>query len=341
MGWIETFHFIRPLWLLALLPAGWLLWNLYRRSTVVNQWQGTVDPELLAHLLDGEDSQDRKTLLFAGLGLAWFICVLALAGPSWERRNTPTFRNVNERVLVVDLSRSMNAEDIKPSRLGRVRQKITDILDESAEVDNAIVVFAAAPFVVAPLTNDTATIRSMLPSLSVDIMPAQGSRIGPALRKAHELLKSVRSRHGRILLFTDSSIDADALIAAEEIAESGLTLSVIGVGSADGAPIPQSSGGFLKDRNNNIVIAQLDEKNLETLARAGAGQYRKISTDQSDIDALLSAVVRTETGDDAGSEAGTNTQDQQQVIEVWLDRGPWLVFLLLPMAAVLFRRGWL
>ena len=340
MGWIETFHFIRPLWLLALLPVSWLLWNLYRRSTVVNQWHASVDPELLEHLLDGEDSQDRKTLLFAGLGLAWIICVLALAGPSWERRNTPTYRNAIERVLVVDLSRSMNAEDVKPSRLGRVRQKITDILDQSGDVDNAVVVFAAAPFVVAPLTNDTATIRSMLPSLSVDIMPAQGSRIGPALRKAHELLQSVRSRHGRILLFTDSAVDGDALLAAEEIAQAGLTLSVIGAGSVDGAPIPQSRGGFLKDRENNIVIAQLDENNLENLARAGAGQYRKISTDQSDIDALLSAVIHTDGGPDAPGQQQAEQQDRQ-VIEAWLDRGPWLVLLLLPMAAVVFRKGWL
>ena len=336
MGWIEHFHFLRPWWLLSLIPACWLWWKLRAITSVVNQWRDVVDPELLGHLVVGNEgpSSSRR---YWWLGIAWLLCVLGLSGPSWEKRDTPTFRNVAERVLVIDLSRSMDAKDIKPSRLARVRQKVEDIINQSGEIENAIVVYAATPFVVSPLTNDAATIRSMLPALRVEIMPAQGSRTGLALNKAFELLQSVKSKSGQILLFTDSAVDDTAIAAAEAIAEQGYSLSVIGVGSTTGAPIPNPRAGFLKDRNGNIVVAQIDEASLKSLATAGDGEYRLISTDESDIDALLKKFSRS----DLSASDDTAEDESLQTIEAWLDRGPWLILVLLPIAAAGFRRGWL
>lgn len=333
MGWIENFHFIRPLWLLSLLPVCWLWWKLRLSSAISTQWHDVVDPELLEHLLEGSSASGSGSRWYWWVGIAWLICVFALAGPSWERRDTPTFRNVAERVLVIDLSRSMDAKDIKPSRLVRVRQKVEDILAQSGEVENAVVVYAASPFVVSPLTNDAATIRSMLAALRVEIMPAQGSRTGLALQKALELLKSVKSKNGQILLFTDSAVDDAAMAAAAKIPVDGFTLSVIGVGSSDGAPIPNPRAGFVKDRNGNIVVARLDETSLQALAAAGGGEYRLIAANESDINALLAPVNR--------DRQNATVDDSLQTIEVWLDRGPWLMLLVLPVAAVSFRRGWM
>ena len=335
MDWISNFHFIRPWWLLALLPIAWLLWRLRSVNDETSQWQQSVDPELLAHLLIGNDDNSRQVLWHALLALAWLLCVVTLAGPSWERKDTPTYRNVNEQVLVIDLSRSMDAEDIQPSRLVRVRQKVEDILSKSYETENAVVIFAASPFVVSPLTNDAETIRSMLPAIETGIMPAQGSRIGDGIRKAHDLLKSVKSKDGRILLFTDSAVDGDTFLAAEEVAAAGIGLSVIGVGSAVGAPIPIPRGGFIKDLSGNIVVARLDESALGELAKVGGGKYRRITTDESDINSLLKLPARENPDDDE------NTESSQQSIEAWLDRGPWLALLLLPFVAMSFRRGWL
>ena len=335
MDWISNFHFIRPWWLLALLPIAWLLWRLRSVNDEASQWQQSVDPELLAHLLIGNDDNSRQVLWHALLALAWLLCVVTLAGPSWERKDTPTYRNVNEQVLVIDLSRSMDAEDIQPSRLVRVRQKVEDILSKSYETENAVVIFAASPFVVSPLTNDAETIRSMLPAIETGIMPAQGSRIGDGIRKAHDLLKSVKSKDGRILLFTDSAVDGDTFLAAEEVAAAGISLSVIGVGSAEGAPIPIPRGGFIKDLSGNIVVARLDESALGELAKVGGGKYRRITTDESDINSLLKLPARENPDDDE------NTESSQQSIEAWLDRGPWLALLLLPFVAMSFRRGWL
>ena len=335
MDWISNFHFIRPWWLLALLPIAWLLWRLRSVNDETSQWQQSVDPELLAHLLIGNDDNSRQVLWHALLALAWLLCVVTLAGPSWERKDTPTYRNVNEQVLVIDLSRSMDAKDIQPSRLVRVRQKVEDILSKSYETENAVVIFAASPFVVSPLTNDAETIRSMLPAIETGIMPAQGSRIGDGIRKAHDLLKSVKSKDGRILLFTDSAVDGDTFLAAEEVAAAGISLSVIGVGSAEGAPIPIPRGGFIKDLSGNIVVARLDESALGELAKVGGGKYRRITTDESDINSLLKLPARENPDDDE------NTESSQQSIEAWLDRGPWLALLLLPIVAMSFRRGWL
>ena len=168
-------------------------------------------------------------------------------------------------------------------------------------------------------------------------MPAQGSRTGLALNKAFELLQSVKSKSGQILLFTDSAVDDTAIAAAEAIAEQGYTLSVIGVGSTTGAPIPNPRAGFLKDRNGNIVVAQIEEASLKSLATAGDGEYRLISTDESDIDALLKKFNRS----DLSASDDTAEDESLQTIEAWLDRGPWLILVLLPIAAAGFRRGWL
>ncbi len=336
MALIEHFHFIRPWMLLSLLPAAYLWWQLSKSTGATNRWAEVVDPELLDHLLHGEHGAARRSKWHWWVALGWLATALALAGPSWEQQDVPTFRTVAERVIVIDLSKSMDAEDIKPSRLIRVQQKVEDILSRDEDVENAIVVYAASPFVVSPLTNDAETIRSMLSALSVDVMPAQGSRTALALDQARELLQAVRSKRGQVLLFTDSPVDSAALTAASAIAAEGYSLSVIGVGTADGAPVPNARAGFLKDRSGNIVIASLDESSLQSLAAAGGGAYRSVAQDESDINALLNRSSRAELANDSDV-----ADDSQRSVERWVDRGPWLMLLLLPLAAFAFRRGWL
>ncbi len=331
---MDAFHLMRPLWLLALLPLLWLLLRLFRNLHNENQWQGIVDPALLSSLIEEDDRSPAARWPLWAISILWLLAVVALAGPSWERREAPVYRGLSERVLVVDLSLSMNAKDIKPSRIGRVRQKLHDILDRSGDTQTALVVFAAVPYVVSPLTDDVQTIRSMLPSLTTDIIPAQGGRTTLALEMAGELLSNAKSRQGSIWLFTDSPLDSAAITQARSLAENGYRLSVMGVGSADGAPISMDDGSYVKDGKGNIVVVKLADEPLRNLASAGGGTYTNVTTNDRDVSRLFDR-------DKSLLPQDTQASDQNRKSEVWLERGPWLLFLLTPLSALVFRRGWL
>ncbi len=333
MIWSD-FHFLRPWWFLALIPLIWLGVRLVQRARSADSaWRQVVDPALQGQLLQTEEQQHRSGLPLVGIALAWLLGVVALAGPVWERQKTPVYRTVTQRVLVLDLSLSMNARDIRPSRIERARQKLNDILDESAEAQIALVVFSAVPYVVTPLTDDVETVRSMLSALSTSLVPAQGSRPSLALLEAHKLLESANSRDGSIWLLTDSTPEPEASeVAVARIVESGYRLSVLGFGTAQGAPIPDGAGGFVKDRSGNIVVPNLAEFGLQQLARAGGGVYSRVTTDSDDIERLLGGFALP--GELADSES-------QQLGEIWHERGPWLLLALLPLTALGFRRGWL
>jgi len=154
-------------------------------------------------------------------------------------------------VILLDLSRSMDARDLKPSRLARARYKVEDLLARRGEGETALVVFAGAPFTVVPLTDDTKTIRSQLPALATDLMPVQGSNLAAAIDRGVALLKQAGSGRGRILVLADGVNGKGAEEAAARARRGGYPVSVIGVGTLEGAPIPTPQG-VLKDAGGNI-----------------------------------------------------------------------------------------
>ena len=145
---METLHLLRPYWVLAMLPLCFLLYRWYRNAAHQNEWRDHVDENLLPHLISGSATPMGKSSIVL-LALLWLLAVIALAGPTWEKLPAVVYRGLQERVLIVDLSASMNARDTKPSRLERTRQKLQDIPKRSAESQTALVVFAAAPYVVS------------------------------------------------------------------------------------------------------------------------------------------------------------------------------------------------
>lgn len=325
---IAQFHWLRPWWLLALLPVLLLALVLWRQRRAAKQWQAIVAPELLPFLLDGK-SVRHSPWQFWLLASAWILAVLALAGPTWEKRSLPVHQNQNALVLVLDLSPSMLTEDIKPSRLIRARLKITDILRERRDGLTALLVYAGDAHVVTPLTDDTVTINNMLPALHPGIMPAPGSNTEAAIARAVQLLRDGGATQGDILLITDGVIAEAQPAIAQQLQGGAFRLSVLGVGGDSPAPIPGNSGSFVRDYHNNIVTTQLNSDELRTLAQQNAGRYRALSNDSRDIEWLLSQPAPL--------------SDQYQQIErefdSWYDRGYWLVFLLLPVILYCFRRG--
>ncbi len=291
-------------------------------------WSQVCDAELLPYILQQRATTQNRWPLFSA-ALAGLITIIALAGPSWERLPSPAFRNASALVILLDLSRSMDAADIKPSRLIRARYKISDILKRRKDGQTALIVYAGDAFTVTPLTEDTETINSQLTALETEIMPTQGSNTRSALDKAVVLFKQAGLARGQILLVTDGVVLADTLKVVRSL--DNYQLSVLGVGTPQGAPIKISQGGFLKDISGNIVVPKLNRQDLQKLANTGGGSFRLISADDSDIDTLL---ANLDTRAEQQEKEGNNL-----LLDLWQDQGPWLLLLVLPLAVLSFRRG--
>ncbi len=326
---IADFHFLRPLWFLALLPLLGLIWYMLKRGLDNQQWRQVCDPELLPHILVGQQDKSGyvKELIIGVIGSA---IIVALAGPTWERLPQPVYKNESALVIVLDLSLSMYADDIQPSRLERARFEISDLLDVRKEGQTAMVVYAGDAFTVTPLTDDIKTIRSQLTALSPEIMPAQGSDTKKALALSVDLMQQAGHRDGDILLITDE-IEAryeDSLQKAQQL---GYRVSILGIGTAEGAPIKLKDGGYLKAPDGNIVIPVLDVASLNKLADKGGGVFQTSRIDNNDTNAFESLFARQL---QANGESESDLRSDS-----WYELGPWLLLPLLPVLALGFRRG--
>jgi Ca-activated chloride channel family protein len=326
---LAQFHFIRPYWLLAIIPYVVIVALLLRSKLSYGNWSAVCDAELLPYLLQEKEINQSRWSLTTG-AIAAFLAIIALAGPTWQRLPSPVFRNESALVIALDLSRSMDAEDIKPSRLIRARYKIADILKQRKDGQTALLVYAGDAFTVTPLTDDTETIASQLSALNTDIMPSEGSNTELALEKAVELFKQAGLQKGQILLVTDG-VNVNKTLASVKALDS-YTLSILGVGTADGAPIALPEGGFLKDERGTIVIPKLNASDLAKLARAGKGVYQTITANDADIQTLLAIINKP-------AQLQQGKENKNLLLDQWADKGPWVLLLVLPLAALSFRKG--
>jgi len=323
------FHFLRPECLFAI-PAVVFFAVVFARGKLgAGNWQSAIDPELMPFVLSRDPGRGTDYRWWL-LGLGGVIAVVALAGPAWQRIEQPVFRAEQALVLALDLSRSMDAQDVAPSRLRRAKLKILDMLEYRESGQTALLVYSANAFTVTPLTNDNDTIAALVNSLGTDIMPSRGSFPEVAIAKGQQLLDQAGAGFGEVLLITDGGSSPAAADAARELKASGYSLSILGVGTTEGAPIPRTSGGFVTDNRGQIAVPKLEERGLRTLAGTGGGRYARISTDDSDLDTLLSGEVS----------GGTAIGENSLATDRWREEGPWLLLLLLPLAALAFRRGW-
>ena len=322
-------HFIRPEWLLlvpVVIAAALLL--AYRRLGP-GSWQHLIDPELAPHVLTGARVAADRDLRWVTFGVVGVLAAIALAGPAWDRIEQPVFRSDRALVVALDLSRSMDAQDLSPSRMQRARLKILDLLERRDGGQVALVVYSANAFTVTPLTTDADTIAALVNSLSTDIMPSRGSYPVAAIGKGRQLLEQAKVPVGEVLLVTDGGSSPAAERHAKALRDAGYTLSILGVGTRDGAPIPRPAGGFVTDQRGRIAVPGLEETSLRKLAAAGGGRFATLTADGSDLDYLLS-----------GETTNRSESDENLATDQWREEGPWLVLMLLPLAALAFRKGW-
>lgn len=286
---LNQMHFSHPLWLWALLAIP-LIWGLfflyYRGQQPLHQLEKFIDKHLIPYLLLG--SEHKKKRLWTQLlfwSLVWCCLVLALAGPRWDYREIATFTRDQSLAILLDLSESMNAKDISPSRLGRAKQKVEDLLNMSTGVKIGLIAFAADPHMIVPMTEDKETIRHLLPSLDTNLIYVQGSKLAPALEMAATMLENEPGTNKAIVVISDGGFeDASAIHTAKKLAERGIVLYTIGVGSLEGAPLKNRQGAIVK-KSGTPIISRLEKEKFREISKIGHGRY--FDADHSDQVAVI------------------------------------------------------
>ena len=330
---LSEFHFLRVEWLWLLPLWGLVLWFLPKIQSSQIDWAQWIAPPLQRlFVVSSPISQHRKKQLQVGFALIWILGTLALAGPAWERLPQPLLVRDQARVLLLDLSYSMLATDLQPNRLERARYKIEDLLNRFQEGQTAIILYAGDAHTLVPLTEDAETIRTLLPSLHPSLMPVRGSRPDLAFENVIEMLNQVDIQNSHLVWITDGIDDQQVKPLQNLLSSQRHKLTVLAVGTPSGAPIVLEKGNYLKDTNNNIVIPQLDLALLRAVAEALGGQVLPVQYDDSDLERLVASEEKDQ---------GFQEQEEELATDRWREEGPWLFVLLLPLVAMIFRRGWL
>jgi len=324
-----SFSLVRPWWLLGFIP--WLLAVFFfvRHRSSQSAWEKIVDPALHAYVIEPE--QGSKSGLHWLLMMGWALCLIVLCGPVWTKQDMPVFQGQQAQVVLFDLSRSMYSDDLKPTRVARARFKLIDLLNSARGLQIALIAFAERPYVVSPLSDDANTIAAFVESLDPSIMPAQGSRLDLAIEQGLDLLSQASVAQGHLVAITDSDVNARTLAAASLARQSGHRVSVIGVGTEQGAPLRAENGRFLQDASGAIVVPQLKPDGLAELASTGGGVFALLASGSDDIKRIAAVQDQVAIIGD--------TDEKQQTNEYWVEYAPYAILLLLIMSLLFFRRG--
>ena len=319
---ISDFHFLRPWWLLALLLPPLVLWLASRVGDYRDRWRGMIAPHLLDHLVI---APDRRRHMFPAWTIAsvMTLAVLAGAGPTWQREAPPFVSDTASLVIAVDLSPTMDAIDVTPSRLERVKLKIDDLLAARKGARTAVIAYAGTAHLVVPLTEDEELIKTYTDALATRIMPKPGKDSFAALSLADNLLKA-DGNFGTILLITDGVEDTAA--TSDLHIENGVV--VLCIGTAEGGPVKQVDGNFLTGAGGARVIARLDLDGLKSFAGADGFPVATFTNDDTDIQWIIRHVT------------ANFAQQTAKDGDHWHDSGWLLLFPLALLLACSFRRGW-
>lgn len=286
-----SFYWPHVLWLL--LPvAGWLAFECARRARraaeawpkIHRAWAG---PRRLA--LDAPAARAARPRWLLALGLA--LAVVALARPQWGRTNEPVFDQSREILLALDLSRSMNAPDVAPSRLGRAKLLVQSLLEQLRGERVGLVVFAGTAFLQSPLSADYEILREFLPGLNTDYMPEPGTDYAAMLTTALDAFSGSDTADRYLIILSDGEAQSDGWKSlVGRLREKNIRVIGLGVGTAAGSVIPDRAGGFVKDERGAVVLSKLNSSTLRDLAQATHGTYADAS-EWLDLPALLRATV--------------------------------------------------
>ena len=313
---LEQFHFLRPAWLLLLIPAAFLMWSVYQRSDSLRAWRKVISPHLLDHLLVHEGGESGRWKPVYLLGLGWLVGILALAGPSWQMQPSPFSEDQAAMFIVVKVTPEMLAKDIQPSRLQRSVLKIHDLLALKKDVRTGLIAYAGSAHLVMPLTSDTGIINSFAAALEPAAMPREGDETAEAVALASQRLKQA-GVPGSIVLITDA-VDVSQLAALKNIYKQN-AVEVHILAMAAGPEVIPPPGSY--------PAPPLNLDSLREAARAMGGTVTTVTADKQDVESLSAKIERSISHVPAG-------EGQQ-----WKDAGYYLLLLLALILLFFFREG--
>ncbi|WP_188093571.1 VWA domain-containing protein [Marinobacter salinexigens] len=333
---MADFHFLRPVWLLVLLAVPLLYLTIRHLRSGDSGWSRLIPQAFLTPLLrhNGQAGTKRRSPVLPAIA-AMTLLSIALAGPAWREAPTPLKKPGDSLVIVLDLSLSMLATDVEPDRLTLAKRKIRDILATREGSLNGLIVFSADAHVVTPLTDDRQTIEAMLDVLDPMIMPAAGNRADLAIEQAKALLQQGAPGKGRILLLSDDIQARYFDTIRESLADTGFSLSTLTIGTRAGGPIPLAKRGFIRD-NGDVVISKADPEGLAFLASKTHGASHTLTLDDTDIQALG---LSPDSLDSFNTDGKWQDPEEDLTVRRWQDDGYWLLWLILPLLVLGWRRG--
>lgn len=329
---LANFHFIRPLWLFAIIALLITLALLKKYRVQQSGWQSFI-PEHLAKVLISTKESNKPLSLITPL-IIGLLAIIAMAGPTWKKLPQPVYQVARGAVVIMDLSYSMYATDVSPNRITRARYKVIDLLEEINEGEIGLIAYAGDAFTISPLTEDIKNIHLLLPALSPDIMPVLGSNPLAALTLAKTMLLNAGHIKGDVYWITDGIDNEDIEDINQWSSKNDYTLNILGIGTANGAPIKLTNGELMKDHTGSIIVPKLNTSPLKQVAQKSSGNYITLTNDNDDINALLTSSL-----DLAQKDEEAEQRESQNIGDQWQDMGAYLIFLILPFIIIYFRRG--
>jgi Ca-activated chloride channel family protein len=325
MTGIELFHFLRPLWLIAV-PAIIVIWWLVRRRDTHGRPSGNLVAPHLRDALTMNRADNSAIWPVDYVAVAALCAVLAAAGPTWSKQPSPWFSETAPLVVAIEVSDSMRSNDLQPTRLDRARFKILDLISARTGSRTAIIAYAGSAHIVIPPTSDIDVIKPLLESMDPAVMPVPGADATAALAVAEKLLGDELSI-GTVLFVNDGFEPADVSGVAEFSAQPGapaLVALVVGTDDGgvalmpDGSPVVAEGGGRIDTSIDPAVLRRMSRESGMDIQRAGPGK--------DDVYQLVRAIESSlRQADDPNAQ--------------WKDQGWWLLWPAALLTLLWFRRG--